>query len=47
MRICAVACDMDRHELLLASMTHLVLNGISDFYIYDHGSEPALAGVLS
>ncbi len=47
MKICAVACDMDRHELLLASMTHLVLNGISDFYIYDHGSEPALAGVLS
>jgi hypothetical protein len=46
-RICAVACDMDRHDLLLASMTHLVLNGISDFYIYDHGSEPALAGVLS
>ncbi len=28
-------------------MTNLVLNGISDFYLYDHGSEPALADVLS
>ncbi len=47
MRICAVACAMNRHELLQTSMTHLVLNGISDFYLFDHGSDPDLAGVLS
>lgn len=47
MRICAVACVMNSHELLRASMTHLVLNGISDFYLYDHGSDPGLASVLS
>ncbi len=28
-------------------MTHLALNGISDFYLYDHGSDPDLASVLS
>jgi hypothetical protein len=46
MRICAVACALDSHELLRASMTHLVLNGIRDFYLYDHGSDPHLASVL-
>jgi hypothetical protein len=38
---------MDSHELLRASMTHLVLNGITDFYLYDHGSDPDLASALS
>ena len=43
----AFACVKDSRELLQATMTHLVLNGISDFYLYDHGSDPALAGALS
>jgi hypothetical protein len=47
MKICGIACVKDSRELLLATMTHLVLNGISDFYLYDHGSDPALAGALS
>jgi hypothetical protein len=44
MRICAVVCVKDLRELLRATMTHLVLNGIRDFHLYDHGSHPALAG---
>ena len=47
MKICGIACVKDSRELLQATMTHLVLNGISDFYLYDHGSDPALAGALS
>ena len=47
MRICAVGCVMGSHELLQASLTHLALNGIKDFYLYDHDCESTLASVLS
>lgn len=47
MKICGIACVMDSHEILKASITHLVLNGIVDFYLYDHGSTPDLMSVLS
>lgn len=47
LRICAVACVKDTQELLQATMTHLALNGIVDFYLYDHGSHPDLASALS
>jgi len=46
MKFCAVTCVKDSHILLSASIQHLALNGIEDFYIYDHGSEPALANFL-
>ena len=46
MRICAVACVKDSHEILAMSIKHLALNGIEDFYIYDHGSEPAMSSFL-
>ena len=47
MRICGIACVKDSHELLEASIKHLALNGISDFYLYDHGSDSDLVSVLS
>ena len=47
MRICAVCCAMGSPELLVASMSHLVGNGLGDFYLYDHGSDPGLASILS
>jgi len=46
MKICAIACVKDSHSLLIMSMQHLVLNGIRDFYIYDHGSDPAMSSFL-
>jgi hypothetical protein len=47
LRICAVACVRNSQELLLAAMTHLAMNGIGDFYLYDHDSDPDLASVLA
>jgi hypothetical protein len=47
MKICGIACVRDSHELLVASIKHLALNGIADFYLYDHGSDPDLASVAS
>lgn len=47
MRICGIACVKDSHAILAASIKHLVLNGIRDFYLYDHGSDPHLSSFLS
>ena len=47
MKICGIACVNDSHAILGASIGHLALNGISDFYLNDHGSDPALVSVLS
>jgi hypothetical protein len=47
MRICGIACVKDSHEILLASIMHLALNRIADFYLYDHGSDPDLATFLA
>ena len=45
-RICAVGCFMGSVHLLRASMSHLILNGVRDFYLFDHGSRPELAKTL-
>ena len=46
MRICAVGCFMDSVDLLRASLSHLILNGVRDFYLFDHGSRRDIATVL-
>lgn len=46
-KICGIACVKDSHRLLEASVKHLALNGIGDFYVYDHGSDPELATDLA
>lgn len=47
MRICGMACVRDSHDLVAASINHLALNGIGDFYLFDHASDPDLASFLS
>jgi len=42
MKICGLICVKDSRPLLAAAMNHMALNGISDFYIMDHGSEPKI-----
>lgn len=47
MKTCAIACVRNTHALLAASIKHLVQNGIRDFYLFDHGSDPDLASFLA
>jgi hypothetical protein len=47
MKICGISCAMNSHTILAASIKHLFLNGISDFYLYDHASDPDLSSFLS
>jgi hypothetical protein len=47
MKVCALSCVKNHHELLAESIRHLLLNGISDFYLYDHGSRPDVASFLA
>jgi len=47
MRVCGIACVNDADELLSASLAHLALNGIRDFYLYNHGSDGTLAAHLA
>jgi len=46
-KICGMACVMDVPAMLTTSMRHLVLNGIRDFYLFDHGNDPCLLSSLS
>ncbi len=47
MRICGIACVKDAHSILAASIQHLSINGIQDFFICDHGSDPDLSSYLT